>query len=220
MFLNTKSVRNKEHYLCNRVMQTDVDLVFLCETWLLSEGGGTVQLWHRLVFCLSLFLDNMSGTSFFNIAVKMCEVRFIHDDHTVVFLHVCRLPAQSKEQTNKCKVFGNKYLICKNLTILVTVFFFVCFVLFFVCSGDPDVLANLGTPHLIDVPTHRHSHTLDWLITNRGTDVTACCWHVAVRSFLFVCLFVCFFVLFFLVCFCPVVEKTRQWDKESSVTEY
>ena len=33
------------------------------------------------------------------------------------------------------------------------------------------VLANLSLEQLVNVPTHRCGHTLDWLITNRATDV-------------------------------------------------
>ena len=33
------------------------------------------------------------------------------------------------------------------------------------------VLDNLGLHQLVNVPTHRRGHTLDWLITNRATDV-------------------------------------------------
>ena len=33
------------------------------------------------------------------------------------------------------------------------------------------VLDNLSLHHLVKVPTHRRGHTLDWLITNRVTDV-------------------------------------------------
>ena len=32
------------------------------------------------------------------------------------------------------------------------------------------VLANLSLEQLVNVPTHRRGHTLDWLITNRATD--------------------------------------------------
>ena len=33
------------------------------------------------------------------------------------------------------------------------------------------VLDNLSLYQLVKVPTHRRGHTLDWLITNRATDV-------------------------------------------------
>ena len=33
------------------------------------------------------------------------------------------------------------------------------------------VLDNLSLHQLVNVPTHRRGHTLDWLITNRATDV-------------------------------------------------
>ena len=33
------------------------------------------------------------------------------------------------------------------------------------------VLDNLSLHQLVKVPTHRHGHTLDWLVTNRATGV-------------------------------------------------
>ena len=33
------------------------------------------------------------------------------------------------------------------------------------------VLGNLSLEQLVNVPTHRSGHSLDWLITNRATDV-------------------------------------------------
>ena len=33
------------------------------------------------------------------------------------------------------------------------------------------VLENLSLHQLVNVPTHRRGHTLDWLITSRATDV-------------------------------------------------
>ena len=38
VFLNAQSVRNKEVDICDYKMETNVDLVFLCETWLRPVG--------------------------------------------------------------------------------------------------------------------------------------------------------------------------------------
>ena len=38
MFLNAQSVRNKALDICDYIMQANVDLVFLCETWLRPVG--------------------------------------------------------------------------------------------------------------------------------------------------------------------------------------
>ena len=37
-----------------------------------------------------------------------------------------------------------------------------------------NALGNLSLEQLVDVPAHRRGHTLDWLITNRATDVADC----------------------------------------------
>ena len=38
MFLNAQSARNKAFDICDYIMQANVDLVFLCETWLRPVG--------------------------------------------------------------------------------------------------------------------------------------------------------------------------------------
>ena len=38
MFLNAQSLKNNALDICDYIMQANVDLVFLCETWLWPEG--------------------------------------------------------------------------------------------------------------------------------------------------------------------------------------
>ena len=60
-FLNTQSVRNKTTDICDHVMHANVDLIFLCETWLRPEGDESdcVALTPP-GFCLRSF-PRMSG---------------------------------------------------------------------------------------------------------------------------------------------------------------
>ena len=64
------------------------------------------------------------------------------------------------------------------------------------------VLDNFSLHQLVNVPTHRRYHTLDWLITNCATDVLA----LTVVDMLLSDHF--------------VVEKTRQREKENNLTKY
>ena len=109
MFLNTQSVRNKTTDICDHVMHANVDLIFLCETWLRPEGDESdcVALTPP-GFCLRSF-PRMSGAGsgltvlyrnslttniavstrdFVFTAFEICEVRISIDSHTVVFLSV------------------------------------------------------------------------------------------------------------------------------------
>ena len=70
------------------------------------------------------------------------------------------------------------------------------------------VLANLSLEQLVNVPAYRRGHTLDWLITNRATDVL----DLTVADMLLSDHFVIFFS------FLPVIEKTWQSDEESYIT--
>ena len=41
MFFDTQSIRNKTTDICDHVMHANVDLIFLCETWLRPEGDDS-----------------------------------------------------------------------------------------------------------------------------------------------------------------------------------
>ena len=45
MFLNALSVRNKALDICDYIMQANVDLVFLCETWVRPVGDEADSAW-------------------------------------------------------------------------------------------------------------------------------------------------------------------------------
>ena len=113
MFLNAQSVRNKALDICDYIMQANVNLVFLCETWLRPVGdeADCVALTPP-GFCLkSLPRQSCTGgglavlyrtsltkkpCSFYSkscfTAFEICEVRLSYDGHTVVFLSVYRPP--------------------------------------------------------------------------------------------------------------------------------
>ena len=136
--LNTRSVRNKTTDICDHVMHANVDLVFLCETWLQPEddesdcvaltppgfrlrslprmtgaGGGLAVLYRNsLTKKIAVSTRDFVFTAF-----EMCEVGISLDSHTVVFLSVYRPSppphpqphAQSNEQTDKYNVLGTVY---------------------------------------------------------------------------------------------------------------
>ena len=88
MFLNAQSVRNTTLDICDYIMQANVDLLFLCETWLRPVGdeADCVALTPP-GFCLKS-LPRQSGTGG-GLAVLHL---FIADLHTAVFLSVYRSP--------------------------------------------------------------------------------------------------------------------------------
>ena len=74
-------------------------------------------------------------------------------------------------------------------------------------SAQNVVLDTLSLHQLVNVPTHRRGHSLDWLITNRATDVL----DLTVVDMLLLDHFVIFFG--------PVVEKTCQREMENNLTK-
>ena len=182
MFLNAQSVRNKALDICDYIRQANVDLVFLCETWLRPVGDETeCAAWTLPGFCLKSF-PRQSGTGgglvvlhrtsltkniafstrgFVFTAFEMCEVRLSHDGHTAVFLSVYRPPPsrQNKLTNAMClEQFSDlieSYVSCDKLLVVGDLN-----VLFDKPSGPSTsvlnvVLDNLSLHQLIKVPTRR-----------------------------------------------------------------
>ena len=145
MFLIAQSVRNKALDICDYIMQANVDLVFLCETWLRPVGGeADCAALTPPGFCLKS-LPRQSGTGgglavlhrtslTRNIVVstryvvftafEVCEVRLSYDGHTAVFLSVYRPPPSRQNKLT------NAMFLEQFSDLLETLFFF--FFVFFV----------------------------------------------------------------------------------------
>ena len=179
-------------------MQANVDLVFLCETWLQPVGdeadcaaltppgfclkslprqsgtGGGLAVLYRTSLTKNLAV---STRDFAFTAFEICEVRLSYDGHTAVFLSVYRPPpSRQNKLTNTMflEQFSHlleSYVSCDRLFVVGDLN------VHFDKPSDPStsalnvVLDNLSLHQLVNVPTHRRGHTLDWLITNRATDV-------------------------------------------------
>ena len=197
MFLNAQSVRNKALDIFDYIMQANVDLVFLCETLLRPVGGeADCTTLTPPGFCLKSLprqsgtgggravLDRTSLTRYIAVytrdfvftALEICEVR-LSDGHTAVFLRVYRSsPSQQNKLTSAMflEQFSDlleSYVSCDRLCVVGDLN------VHFEKPSDPTtsalnvVLDNLSLHQLVNVPTHRRGHTLDWLIANRVTDV-------------------------------------------------
>ena len=198
MFLNTQSVRNKTTDICDHVMHANVDLIFLCETWLRPDGdesdcvaltppgfclrsyprmsgaGGGLAVLYRNSLTKNI---TVSTRDFVFTAFEICEVRISLDSHTVVFLCVYRPPPSRKNKLTNAMFLEQftdlleSYVACDRLFVVGDLN------VHFDNPSDPctaalnAVLANLSLEQLVNVPTHRRGHALDWLITNCATDV-------------------------------------------------
>ena len=198
MFLNAQSVRNKALDICDYIMQANVDLVVLCETWLRPLGdeadcaaltppgfclkslprqsgtGGGLAVLHRTSLKRNIAV---STRDFVFTAFEICEVRLSYDGHTAVFLSVYRPPPSRQIKLTNAMFLEQfsdlleSYVSCDRLFVVGDHY------VHFDKPSDPTtsalnvVLDNLSLHQLVNVPTHRRGHTLDWLITNRATDV-------------------------------------------------
>ena len=112
MFLDAQSVRNKALDICDYIIQTNVDLVFLCETWLRpdcaaltppgvclkplprqSDTGGGLAVLHRTSLTRNIAV---STRDFVFTVFEMCEVRLSYDGHTA--LSVYRPPSSRQNK--------------------------------------------------------------------------------------------------------------------------
>ena len=198
MFFNAQSVRNNALDIRDHIMQANVDLVFLCETWPRPEGdeadcaaltppgfclkslprqsgtGGGLAVLYRPV--LQEILQFLLEISLFT-ASEICEVSLSYDGHTAVFLSVYRPPPSRQNKLTNAMFLEQfsdlleSYVSCDRLFVVGDLN------VHFDKSSDPStsalnaVLDNLILHQLVNVSTHRRGHTLDWLITNRATDV-------------------------------------------------
>ena len=179
-------------------MQSNVDLVFLCETWLRPVGdeadcaaltptrfclkslprqsgtGGGFAVLHRTSLTKNIAV---STRDFVFKAFEICEVRLSYDSHTAVFFSVYR-PLRSRQNKLTNTMFLEQfsdllesYVSCERLFVVGDLN------VHFDKPSDPStsalnvVLDNLSLYQLVKVPTHRRGHTLNWLITNCVTDV-------------------------------------------------
>ena len=181
MFLNAQSVRNKALDICDYIMQVNVDLVFLCETWIRPEGDEADCAALSLPsFCLKSF-PRQSGTGgglavlywtsltkniaistqdFVFTAFEICEVRLSYDGHTAVFLSIyCPPPSWESKLTNanfldQFSDLLESYISCDRLFVVGDLN------VHFDKPSDPStsalnvVLDNPSLHQLVKVPTH------------------------------------------------------------------
>ena len=180
------------------IMQANVDLVFLCETWFRPVGdeedcaaltlsgfglvsftrqsgtGGGFAVFHRTSLTKHI---TVSTRDFVFTALEICEVRLCYDGHTAVFIGVYR-PPPSRENKLTNAMFLEQFSDLSESCVSCDRSFVVGdLTVHFDKPSDPStsalnvVLDNLSLHQLVNVPTHRRGHTLDWLITNHATDV-------------------------------------------------
>ena len=126
-------------------MQANVDLIFLCETWLRLVGneadcaaltppdfclksfprqsgtGGGLAVLHRTSLTRNIAV---SARDFVVTAFEICEVRLSYDGHTAVFLSVCCPPPDRQNKLTNAmflKQFSDlleSYVSCDGLFVV------------------------------------------------------------------------------------------------------
>ena len=134
----------------------------------MAQAGGLAVLFRNsLVDCVKVSTKDLAFKSF-----EVCE------DQSMTFCVYRPPPSRKNKLSNKMFLdefpdLLESYVSCNRLFVLGDINF----------HFDSDVsvadlknqLHNLSLQQLVNVPTHRRSHTLDWLITNRVVDVEELC---------------------------------------------
>ena len=182
---NASSVRNKALDICDYIMQANVDLVFVCETWLRPVGdeADCAALTPPGFNFKSLPRQSGTGSGLAVLhrtnltAFEICEVRLSYDGHTAVFLSVYRPPPSRQNKLMNAMFLElfcdllEPYVSCNRLFVVGDLNVHFDKLSDLTTSALNAVLDNLSLHQLVNVPTHRRGHTLDWLITNRAPDV-------------------------------------------------
>ena len=142
-----------------------------------GTGGGLAVLFRNsLVDCVKVSIKDLAFKSF-----EVCETRLCYQDQSVMFLCVYRPPPSRKNKLSN-KMFLDEfpdllesYVSCDRRFVLGDINFH------FDSNSDASVtdlkklLRSLSLQQLINVPTHRRGHILDWLTTNRDVDIEELC---------------------------------------------
>ena len=139
-----------------------------------SGTGGGLAVLHRTSLKRNIAV---STRDFVFTAFEICEVRLSYDGHAAVFLSVYRPPPSRQNKLTNAMFFEQFSDLLESNVSCDRLFVAGDLNVHFDKPSDPTtsalnvVLDNLSLHQLVNVPTHRRGHTLDWLITNRATDV-------------------------------------------------
>ena len=119
----------------------------------------------------------VSTKDFVFTAFEICGVRLSYDGHTAVFLSVYRPPPSRQNKLTNTMFLEQFSDLLESDVSCDRLFVVGDLNVHFDKPSDPStsalnvVLDNLSLHQLVNVPTHRRGHTLDWLIINCATDV-------------------------------------------------
>ena len=187
--INTRSIRNKTSEFNDFVIDNDLDIVGVCETWLhpdddaviaalnpgghrfchtprLHKRGGGVALLYRSNLDVQVVPSSLNISTF-----EMTEISIVHNSLSMDVCVIYRPPSASSSLKQFIDDFSCllDYLLFKNSSLLIAGDFNI-----HVKNVSPNTSLFLETLSAYDlkqhiqVPTHIHGHTLDLLITRQS----------------------------------------------------
>ena len=191
-YVNSRSIKNKTYVICDLVLEKKFDVFLISETWLSEtgdeviirqltppgysflhcprQGGGSggVGLLYRSCLRLELVKKLVNYTSFEYIAVNLTLSK-----ETLTLACIYRPPRSNKNKLkdstfhSEFSDFLDSFLEKEKFVIVGDINYW------FNIKSDSNtkkllsILEARQLTQLIDVPTHTHGNTLDWVITRK-----------------------------------------------------
>ena len=192
-YFNAQSCRQKASEINDLVVDGDFDILLMTETWLYASGdeayitemttsgylfhsfprigrrGGGIAIMFKSALSDSISIHPLPFNSF-----KSVELRLSNDSTSVSVICLYR-PPPSKQNKLSNKMFFEEFpsLVSEYSHARRDLAFIGDFNFHFEdsSSGDVDQLKTLLNDHdlvqLVDMPTHKRGHVLDWVIVRR-----------------------------------------------------
>ncbi|KAL8614487.1 hypothetical protein ACOMHN_063062 [Nucella lapillus] len=191
LYFNAQSCRNKTIELYDFIRESNANLVFITETWFMAagdevkmceitppgfvlhscpralRGGGVAVLYKESLKPCTTFPKTADGLTTF----ELCKVHLIYAGQGMSFLCLYRPPPSKGNKLNTSRFMEefpqllDSCGLCNSKTIILGDFNF-----HYDSTTDchTKILKDLLTTHsmrqLIDKPTHKSHHIIDWLI--------------------------------------------------------
>ncbi|KAL8592999.1 hypothetical protein ACOMHN_017929 [Nucella lapillus] len=198
MYLNARSVGNKAPEVCDLIVEGNYDVIFLTETWLKTLGSeATIAELTPLGFSIKsmprttgtgggvavLYRNSLvSNINFVNLdspyrTFQMCEVRLQYQGQSLLFVCLYRPPPSKKNKLTP-KMFVDDVEDLINTLVPLPKFTLLGDINLWYDSVSDHYACTLKTKlsdqnlsQLVNVPTQKKGHILDWIITNQPEDI-------------------------------------------------
>ena len=201
-YVNAQSCRTKTEEIKDLIEEKDIDIMFVVETWLkpgrdnsfitdmappgyvinslprLNRGGGGMAILYKEH--LQQYISIKSSSN--KMTYEVMEVLFKYGDTSMQINCIYRTP-YSKNNKNSISHFLEEFevLMTENFIDKIHPIFIGDFNLYFDVKETygmkrmMELMEQCSMHQLVHEPTHKHGHTLDWVIENKTSSIIKDC---------------------------------------------